>query len=98
MEDVTADFVYLRLHGAQQLYASGYTDAQLHSWAERIRTWAAGGTPEDMQRLCDTAAPGQVARNVFCYFDNTDKLHAPDNARELAALTGSGGPPCPKGP
>lgn len=86
--DVTADFVYLRLHGAQQLYASGYTDAQLHSWAERIRTWAAGGTPANMQRLCDTAAPGQVARNVFCYFDNTDASHAPSDALKLARLLG----------
>ncbi|MEW5928818.1 MAG: DUF72 domain-containing protein [Gemmatimonadota bacterium] len=34
-EDLTADFVYVRLHGAEQLYASGYTDAQLDWWAER---------------------------------------------------------------
>jgi uncharacterized protein YecE (DUF72 family) len=25
---------------------------------------------------------------VYCYFDNTDKLHAPDNARELMAKLG----------
>src|SRR3569832_773297 len=31
---------------------------------------------------------GRVAegRDVFCYFDNTDKLHAPDNSQELMEL------------
>jgi uncharacterized protein YecE (DUF72 family) len=28
-EEVTADFVYVRLHGSRELYASGYTDAEL---------------------------------------------------------------------
>ena len=36
---VTADFVYVRLHGAQELYVSGYTDAELANWAGRIRAW-----------------------------------------------------------
>lgn len=29
-----------------------------------------------------------AGRDVYCYFDNTDKLHAPDNARELMAMPG----------
>ncbi len=28
----------------------------------------------------------RVARDVFCYFDNTDKLHAPANARRLMQM------------
>src|SRR5690606_26602543 len=44
-EEVTADFIYARLHGAEHLYASGYTDAQLDWWAERIRVWHRGGEP-----------------------------------------------------
>ena len=32
LEDVTADFVYVRLHGAEHLYASGYSDPQLDGW------------------------------------------------------------------
>jgi len=36
---VTADFAYLRLHGAQELYVSGYTDAELANWAGKIRGW-----------------------------------------------------------
>ena len=42
LEDVTADFMYLRLHGDKQLYASGYTDAALDRWADRIRHWSRG--------------------------------------------------------
>ena len=37
LQDVTADFLYLRLHGARQLYASGYTPAALAVWARRIK-------------------------------------------------------------
>jgi len=37
--DVTADVVYVRLHGDTELYASGYSDAALDMWAERIRDW-----------------------------------------------------------
>ena len=39
-EDLTAPFVYVRLHGAEQLYTSGYTDEQLDGWA---RASASGG-------------------------------------------------------
>jgi len=31
-----------------------------------------------------------VPRDVYCYFDNTDKLHAPPNARRLMRLLESG--------
>ena len=41
-EDVTTDFVYLRLHGSEELYASGYSDEALDHWAARIKLWAAG--------------------------------------------------------
>ena len=43
MFDVTADFVYVRLHGAQELYASGYDDAGLTEWAGRVRAWTDAG-------------------------------------------------------
>ena len=42
LEDVTADFVYVRLHGDVKLYESGYTDAALERWAARIRAWRDG--------------------------------------------------------
>jgi uncharacterized protein YecE (DUF72 family) len=39
-EAVTSDLVYVRLHGDQELYASGYGDAALDSWAEKCRRWS----------------------------------------------------------
>ncbi|SER38183.1 Protein of unknown function DUF72 [Faunimonas pinastri] len=36
MMDVTAGFVYCRLHGATELYASGYDAPEIDFWAEKI--------------------------------------------------------------
>ncbi|GAA1160191.1 DUF72 domain-containing protein [Kribbella jejuensis] len=37
--DVTADFAYVRLHGAEELYVSGYDAKALDHWARKIRSW-----------------------------------------------------------
>jgi uncharacterized protein YecE (DUF72 family) len=88
MEDVTADFMYLRLHGEKELYASGYTDAALERWAERIRAWTTGGEPADARRVSPAAAPGRASRDLFCYFDNDIKVRAPFDAQRLIACLG----------
>ena len=84
--DITSDFVYMRLHGATELYKSRYSEAMLQLWAERIRAWARGTQPADAD-LVVPFEPRATPRDVYCYFDNTDKLHAPDNARRLMELT-----------
>lgn len=38
-EMMTADFVYVRLHGSQKLYASKYSENELQAWAGKIRKW-----------------------------------------------------------
>jgi len=88
LEDVTADFMYLRLHGDKELYASGYTDAALKRWAERIRAWSTGGQPEDAHTVSDHAPPKRAKRDLYCYFDNDIKVHAPFDARKLISLLG----------
>lgn len=40
-EEVTADFVYVRLHGSRVLYSSGYTDEELDEWARKVARWRA---------------------------------------------------------
>jgi uncharacterized protein YecE (DUF72 family) len=87
-EDVTADFVYMRLHGSTELYNSRYTSEELDRWAECIRAWSSGGQPQDARLISKAKPPRRATRDVYCYFDNTDKLHAPDNARELMAKLG----------
>ena len=41
--DVTAGFVYVRLHGDIKIYTSGYTPTALKDWARRIRAWDRAG-------------------------------------------------------
>jgi len=88
--DVTADFMYCRLHGSTELYRSGYGPRALRLWARRAKAWARGGEPRDAVRASGKRAPKRAARDVFVYFDNTDKLRAPRDARAFAKLVGAG--------
>jgi uncharacterized protein YecE (DUF72 family) len=84
LEDVTADFMYVRLHGDKELYRSGYGDKALERWATRIRKWHEGGEPKDANKCSTAKPPTSRARDVYVYFDNTDvKLRAPFDAQRL---------------
>jgi uncharacterized protein YecE (DUF72 family) len=39
IREATTDFMYVRLHGDEELYTSGYTPEALDSWAEDMRGW-----------------------------------------------------------
>jgi uncharacterized protein YecE (DUF72 family) len=80
--DVTADFVYCRLHGSKELYASGYDDAALDQWADRVVAWAKGGEVEG-QHASAEPAPKRERRDVYVYFDNDAKVRAPLDAQGL---------------
>ncbi len=82
-EDVTSGFMYLRLHGEKELYASGYTPESLDRWAARIRAWAGGSQPQDAKLIVDSAPPRRASRDIYCYFDNDIKVHAPFDAQNL---------------
>ena len=81
--DATADFIYARLHGSTQLYASGYGPKALAKWAARIRAWAQGHEAEGDH--AGSAAPKR-ARDVYVYFDNDAKVRAPFDAQALMRL------------
>lgn len=81
--DVTSDFVYCRLHGSEQLYASGYESEALEVWADRVAAWANGGRAEG-RRACSREARA-CARDVYVYFDNDAKVRAPFDAQALIA-------------
>lgn len=88
-EDLTApDFVYLRLHGDKQLYASGYGDAALERWNERIGRWRRGLQPADAELFDPSTRGDRRQREVYCYFDNDIKVRAPYDASKLMALLG----------
>ena len=79
--DVTADFVYCRLHGSEELYASGYEHEALEIWADRIAAWATG-TRAEGRRACEAEAVARP-RDVYVYFDNDIKVRAPFDAQAL---------------
>lgn len=87
--DLTADFVYCRLHGAEQLYASGYDEAALDRWAARLYAWARGREPADAERIAGPTRPSAAGRDVFVYFDNDMKVRAPADATALAQRLGA---------
>ena len=64
VDEDTAGFRYVRLHGDLELYASGYDDDALDAWAARIGAWL-------------------EEKDVFVYFDNDAKGHAPHDAVRL---------------
>jgi uncharacterized protein YecE (DUF72 family) len=39
IDEITGSFVYVRLHGAEELYVSGYTEDGLDRWAARVAGW-----------------------------------------------------------
>ena len=83
-EDLTADFIYIRLHGAEELYVSGYNDKTLRCWANRIEHWRKAEQPRDA-KLITRARRAAKQLDVFVYFDNDAKVYAPFDARRLAA-------------
>jgi uncharacterized protein YecE (DUF72 family) len=89
-EDITSDFMYLRLHGEEELYASGYTEKALDHWAARIAAWSEGVQVEDAKLISKTSAPKRKSRDVYCYFDNDIKVKAPFDARRLMEKLGIG--------
>ncbi len=86
-EDLTADFAYIRLHGAEQLYVSAYSDAELRWWRSRIELWRRGKQPGDA-RVIGASKQKPSRRDVYAYFDNDAKVHAPFDAKKLAGLLG----------
>ena len=87
--DVTAELVYCRLHGSAELYASRYTDVAIDRWAERALHWSTGGHVEGRHAL-DRPPRKRSARDVYIYFDNDAKVHAPFDARRLMEAVGAG--------
>jgi uncharacterized protein YecE (DUF72 family) len=88
LSDVTADFVYVRLHGDEELYVSGYSEKALDAWAERVKAWNSGNVPKGEQKVTKALPKKSEGRSVYLYFDNDVKTHAPYDAMALAERVG----------
>lgn len=84
MEDITSDFLYLRLHGDETFYDKGYEREQLRWWSQRLKAWAQGANPKDSLTLLPTK--DSQARDIFVFFDNDLKIKAPQDAEGLMLL------------
>src|ERR1041385_1098918 len=60
--------------------------AALSRWGERFRLGSTGREASDVSTISSERAPRLSARDVYCYFDNTDKHHAPGDAVTLMRL------------
>jgi uncharacterized protein YecE (DUF72 family) len=86
-EDLTGDLVYIRLHGAEKLYVRGYSEKALDWWAKRIELWRTSKQLHDAKAVTHAKAQAKQL-DVFVYFDNDAKVHAPFDAQRLAAQLG----------
>jgi uncharacterized protein YecE (DUF72 family) len=81
INDVTADFVYARLENSVAGEKTGYSSAALGAWEKRLREWAAGGAPRDLDRI--EKAPAAQPRDVFAYFISGAKERNPAAAMAM---------------
>jgi uncharacterized protein YecE (DUF72 family) len=89
MADVTADFVYARLQKGSDDIETAYPVEALDAWAERFKTWATGGQPDDLPRADPDVTPTKTARDVFAYVIHEGKVRAPAAAMALIDRVGT---------
>ena len=63
-EHLTADFIYVRLHG-NELYESDYRDSELKEWAARIRKWRGKKNKRDVYVYFDNTLKGHAINNAI---------------------------------
>ncbi|MDQ0320401.1 uncharacterized protein YecE (DUF72 family) [Pararhizobium capsulatum DSM 1112] len=83
--DVTADFVYTRLQTGSDAVATCYDEKRLDLWADRLKTWAEGGTVEELEKADPARQPEKKPRDVFAFFITEGKVNAPTGAKALQA-------------
>jgi len=81
--DITADFMYCRLHGSEKIYESGYTPEAIDEWAKRVVAWSRGEEAADGVKASAKDGQKLASRDVFVYFDNDMKVRAPVDAQSL---------------
>ncbi|HXV74300.1 MAG TPA: DUF72 domain-containing protein, partial [Sphingomonadales bacterium] len=82
--DVTADFVYTRLQRGSDEIKTCYPPEGLDRWAERLKTFAAGGEPDDeLEKSAPERKAESAPRDVFAFFITSGKVNAPNGARAL---------------
>lgn len=63
VETSTANFIYLRFHGGQDLYGSNYSDTELYNWATKAKIWLDEG--KDVYAYFNNDAHGFAVKNAL---------------------------------
>ncbi|MCW2844870.1 MAG: hypothetical protein JWN22_2786 [Nocardioides sp.] len=66
VEELTSDFVYVRLHGDVELYTSGYGATALDEWAAKCRRWSEDG---DVFVYFDNDAKGYAPHDAMALIE-----------------------------
>src|SRR5690606_36038164 len=72
----------------EELYTSGYGEASLHAWASRVKQWARGEEAGDPVKISGDPPNSRSHRDVFVFFDNDAKVHAPFDALTMQRIIG----------
>jgi uncharacterized protein YecE (DUF72 family) len=80
--EITADFVYVRLHGPGEKYQGNYTKRQLAQWASQCELWQRKGL--DVFVYFDNDQLGYAAHNALTLQQILIESSALKNAKSVA--------------
>lgn len=83
LPDVTADFVYCRLQKGEDDIPTCYPEKDVKQWAGRLKTYSAGGVPDDLPLIAPSRKVEKKKRDVFAFFITGGKINAPNGAQVL---------------
>ncbi len=81
--DITGEFVYARLQRGDDDIPTAYPPKAIAAWSKRLRDWAAGGAPDDLERIAAPPKAKGKPRDVFAYVIHEGKIRAPAGAVAL---------------
>ena len=76
----TSDFAYFRFHGPQKMFASGYSGAELRSWAKQINALLDKGC--DVHAYFNNDSGGHAPRDAHALLQNLQSAEAPQHASQ----------------
>jgi uncharacterized protein YecE (DUF72 family) len=88
--EATADWVYLRFHGAGSLYAGSYPPQRLAAEARRIRAWLRRGL--DVHAYFNNDAGGHAVRNALQLRRYVERRSLPERRQPASRIVRAGAP------
>ena len=86
--DVTGDFVYARLQTGKDSIETCYPPEALDAWAGRLKAWAEGGAPDDLELVDPDHTAARSPRDVFAFVIHEGKVRAPCGAEAIIERLG----------